>query len=73
MSFPKRPVLLSPVLDTFLGVFTGVLAYYLYENHPRNMGKIAEGEKLPELLRWKWERSEWSERVKPRVPREENE
>ncbi|KAJ7578710.1 hypothetical protein C8J56DRAFT_968875 [Mycena floridula] len=52
------------VLDTFLGVFTGVLAYHLYETHPRNMGKFVQGETLSELLRWKWARSDWSKRVK---------
>ncbi|KAJ7597561.1 hypothetical protein C8J56DRAFT_851841 [Mycena floridula] len=62
MKFPRRPVLLSPVLDTFLGVFTGVLAYYLYETHPRNIGKISQGERISELLRWKWE-SEWSKKL----------
>ncbi|KAK0463945.1 uncharacterized protein EV420DRAFT_1116329 [Desarmillaria tabescens] len=30
------PVLLSRGLDPLLGVFTGVLAYYLYETHPSN-------------------------------------
>lgn len=39
-------------LDPFLGVFTGFLAYYLHENHPRTA--LQPEEKLSELLRWKY-------------------
>jgi Non-classical export protein 1 len=41
-------------LDPVLGVFTGVLAYYLYETNPRT-APIAE-EKLDSLVRWKIEK-----------------
>lgn len=40
-------------LDPLLGVFTGALAYYLYETNPRT----APDQKLIELTRWKW--SDW--------------
>ena len=39
-------------LDPFLGVFTGFLAYYLNENHPRTA--VQPEEKLSKLLRWKY-------------------
>ncbi|KDR81677.1 hypothetical protein GALMADRAFT_32836, partial [Galerina marginata CBS 339.88] len=39
-------------LDPFLGVFTGFLAYYLHENHPRTGRR--DDDKLMELLRWKY-------------------
>lgn len=39
-------------LDACLGVFTGVLAYYMYEKHPRNA--LPPDQKLSELFRWKW-------------------
>jgi hypothetical protein len=39
-------------LDPFLGVFTGFLAYYLHETHPRTA--LQPEEKLSELLRWKY-------------------
>lgn len=39
-------------LDPLLGVFTGFLAYYLHENHPRTA--LQPEEKLSELLRWKY-------------------
>ncbi|KAF9519921.1 hypothetical protein BS47DRAFT_1336646 [Hydnum rufescens UP504] len=45
--------LLSRGLDPVLGVFTGVLAYYLYERNPRTAPP--PGEKLHELARWKFE------------------
>lgn len=35
-----------------LGLFTGFLAYYLNENHPRT-GR-PDGEKLVDLLKWKY-------------------
>jgi hypothetical protein len=41
-------------LDPILGIFTGVLAYYLYETNPRT-APIAE-EKLDSLVRWKIEK-----------------
>ncbi|KAG6874209.1 hypothetical protein C0995_003755 [Termitomyces sp. Mi166 len=46
------PVLLSRTLDPFLGIFTGFLAYYLYETHPRTA--LLQGERLSALLQWKW-------------------
>ncbi|KJA27095.1 hypothetical protein HYPSUDRAFT_131863, partial [Hypholoma sublateritium FD-334 SS-4] len=39
-------------IDPFLGVFTGVLAFYLHETHPRTARP--EEEKLIELVRWKY-------------------
>lgn len=39
------------VADPLLGVFTGVLAYRLYEINPRN--GIAERDRLLELIKWK--------------------
>src|SRR6266550_5601077 len=39
-------------LDTLLGVFSGVLAYYLNETHPRT-ARPPEQRLLP-LLHWKW-------------------
>lgn len=38
-------------LDPVLGVFTGVLAYYLYENNPRTAPP--PDQKLESLVRWK--------------------
>ncbi|KAI0322195.1 hypothetical protein OF83DRAFT_1094917 [Amylostereum chailletii] len=49
-----RPVLLSRVLDPILGLFTGCLAYYLYENNPRTA--IPPDQKLRELLQWKMDK-----------------
>ncbi|OCH92236.1 hypothetical protein OBBRIDRAFT_791470 [Obba rivulosa] len=46
------PVLLSRGLDPLLGVFTGVLAYYLYESHPRN--EVPPDERLTALIKWKY-------------------
>ncbi|TFK42515.1 hypothetical protein BDQ12DRAFT_719386 [Crucibulum laeve] len=46
------PVLLSRGLDPILGVFTGFLAFYLYETHPRN--NVPADQRLAELVRWKW-------------------
>ncbi|KAL1947908.1 hypothetical protein VTO73DRAFT_13632 [Trametes versicolor] len=48
------PPLLSRTLDPILGVFTGGLAYYLYESHPRTA--MPEELKLKSLLRWKYTR-----------------
>jgi len=45
--------LLSRTLDPVLGVFTGVLAYYLHESHPRTAPP--EGSRLVDLLRWKFD------------------
>lgn len=39
-------------LDPFLGVFTGFLAYYLYETHPRTA--VPPDHRLAALLRWKF-------------------
>lgn len=41
-------------LDPVLGVFTGVLAFYLHEANPRSAP--LPGESLSELARWKWEK-----------------
>lgn len=50
---PQSVILTFPRgLDPFLGVFTGFLAYYLHENHPRTA--LQPEEKLSELLRWKY-------------------
>ena len=43
-------------LDTLLGVFSGILAYYLNETHPRT-ARPPEQQLLP-LLRWKWAKYE---------------
>ena len=39
-------------LDPLLGVFTGVLAFYLHENHPRTAPP--SDQRLVELIRWKF-------------------
>jgi hypothetical protein len=44
--------LLSRTLDPLLGVFTGLLAYYLHETNPRSAPP--EGHTLRELAAWKW-------------------
>ncbi|KIM49320.1 hypothetical protein M413DRAFT_60383 [Hebeloma cylindrosporum] len=41
-------------LDPYLGVFTGVLAFFLDEIHPRTARP--EADRLVELLRWKYRR-----------------
>ncbi|KAF9651428.1 hypothetical protein BDM02DRAFT_3110470 [Thelephora ganbajun] len=46
------PALLSRTLDPLLGIFTGVFAYYLAENHPRT--GFAPEERLRPLVQWKW-------------------
>jgi hypothetical protein len=38
-------------LDPCLGIFTGCLAYYLYETHPRTA--MAPGNRLADLVKWK--------------------
>jgi hypothetical protein len=45
----------NSVLDPMLGIATGVLAYYLYENHPRT--KLPTEKTLGNLVNWKW--SKW--------------
>jgi Non-classical export protein 1 len=50
-----RPNFCCSVFDPILGVFTGVLAYYLYENHPRT--NLPPDQRLTSLIMWK--RSEW--------------
>ncbi|PFH54290.1 hypothetical protein AMATHDRAFT_135410 [Amanita thiersii Skay4041] len=52
------PVLLSRSMDTLLGIFSGFLAYYLHETHPRTT--LPPEQKLLPLLRWKW--SKYQER-----------
>ncbi|KZT70143.1 hypothetical protein DAEQUDRAFT_725772 [Daedalea quercina L-15889] len=47
--------LLSRTLDPLLGVFTGVFAYYLYENSPRTA--LPEDQRLMALVQWK--RDKW--------------
>ncbi|KAH9951452.1 hypothetical protein B0H21DRAFT_719076 [Amylocystis lapponica] len=60
------PVLLSRALDPLLGIFTGTLAYYLYETNPRSV--IPQEERLTELLRWK--RVKWQSEREARFARE---
>ncbi|KIP09552.1 hypothetical protein PHLGIDRAFT_22907 [Phlebiopsis gigantea 11061_1 CR5-6] len=52
-------VLLSRTLDPLLGLFTGLFAYYLYENNPRTAP--AERDRLVELVRWKRDKSQREE------------
>lgn len=54
--------LLSRGLDPLLGVFTGVFAYYLYENNPRTAP--AERDRLMELVKWKREKIRQEEEEK---------
>ncbi|KAI0068875.1 hypothetical protein BV25DRAFT_1792211 [Artomyces pyxidatus] len=49
------PVLLSRSLDPVLGLFTGVLAYYLSETNPRTA--LPPEERLDSLIRWKMEKT----------------
>ncbi|KAN0077096.1 hypothetical protein V8E55_010951 [Tylopilus felleus] len=44
--------LLSRGIDPLLGVFTGCLAYYLYETNPRTA--LPPDQRLAALLQWKW-------------------
>ena len=44
--------LLSRTLDPMLGLFTGLLAYYLHETNPRSAPP--PGHSLRELVSWKW-------------------
>lgn len=48
------PVLLSRALDPLMGIFTGALAFYLYEINPRTAPEPEQ--KLENLLRWKIEK-----------------
>jgi len=48
------PVLLSRAMDPVLGIFTGALAYYLYETNPRTAPPPEQ--KLDSLVRWKIEK-----------------
>ncbi|KAF8447743.1 hypothetical protein L210DRAFT_3441230 [Boletus edulis BED1] len=43
--------LLSRTIDPLLGVFTGCLAYYLYETNPRTA--LPPDQRLGALLQWK--------------------
>jgi len=56
-----HPVLLSRALDPLLGIFTGALAFYLYEINPRTAPE--QEQKLDNLVRWKIEKYQAS-RVK---------
>ncbi|KIY44172.1 hypothetical protein FISHEDRAFT_52242 [Fistulina hepatica ATCC 64428] len=40
------------ILDPCLGVCSGLLAYYLFETHPRTA--LPEERRLLNLLKWKW-------------------
>jgi hypothetical protein len=42
-------------LDPFLGLFTGVLAYKLWENNPRS--QVEPDQRLSALIQWKLEKS----------------
>ncbi|KAF8274921.1 hypothetical protein EI94DRAFT_1560010, partial [Lactarius quietus] len=48
------PYVLSSAIDPVLGVFTGALAYYLYETNPRTAPPPEQ--KLDSLVRWKVEK-----------------
>ena len=48
-------------LDPFLGVFTGCLAYYLHETHPRTA--LPPDERLSALVRGKWEQFQEQRKV----------
>lgn len=48
------PVLLSRALDPLMGIFTGALAFYLYEINPRTAPEPEQ--KLENLVRWKIEK-----------------
>ncbi|KAF9246324.1 hypothetical protein BU15DRAFT_26676, partial [Melanogaster broomeanus] len=39
-------------IDPLLGVFTGCLAYYLYERNPRTA--FPPNQQLSSLVQWKW-------------------
>ncbi|KDN42474.1 hypothetical protein RSAG8_06791, partial [Rhizoctonia solani AG-8 WAC10335] len=46
-----RAYLISKYSDPFLGITTGLLAYYLHQTNPRTAPP--EGEDLRSLIRWK--------------------
>lgn len=46
------PVLLSRGIDPLLGIFTGCLAYCLYETNPRT--SLPADQRLAALVQWKW-------------------
>ncbi|KAI0283007.1 hypothetical protein BGY98DRAFT_1058333 [Russula aff. rugulosa BPL654] len=48
------PVLLSRALDPLLGIFTGALAFYLYEINPRTAPEPEQ--RLENLVRWKFDK-----------------
>ncbi|VDB83057.1 unnamed protein product [Peniophora sp. CBMAI 1063] len=50
----NRPVLLSKGLDPVLGVFTGLLAYYLHETNPRTAPP--PDQTLSALVGWRMEK-----------------
>jgi Non-classical export protein 1 len=52
-------------LDPLLGVFTGILAYYMYETNPRTAPPADQ--KLGELARWKL--SKWKHERDERLAR----
>ncbi|KAG9318672.1 hypothetical protein JVU11DRAFT_767 [Chiua virens] len=47
----SHQVLLSRGIDPVLGVFTGCLAYYLYETNPRTA--LLPDQRLAALIQWK--------------------
>jgi len=66
------PVLLSRTADPLLGVFTGLMAFYLHETNPRTAPP--QGETLRELVSWKMEkwRKERDEALRAASARDEN-
>lgn len=56
-------------LDPVLGIFTGALAYYLYESNPRTAPPLDQ--RLSELAQWKW--SKWKTARDERLARLEAE
>ncbi len=55
-------------LDPLLGVFTGVFAYYLYENNPRTAPP--QQDRLQELITWK--RAKWTREQEEKLKKEED-
>ncbi|GAA5849436.1 hypothetical protein JCM8547_000450 [Rhodosporidiobolus lusitaniae] len=53
-----RVYLVGRTADVFLGLFTGVLAYGLYESKLDKRGERKEEDRLLNLVRWK--REQWS-------------
>ena len=51
----------ASTLDTFLGVFTGFLAYYLHETHPRTAPP--PDERLSALVTRRWEQFQEQRKV----------